>query len=526
MRSYRSPGWFGYDAATGREERMSNSRRVAIGMISHETNSFSPVPTDIDSFAGQRHGIVERRNIIDSFTDTKTGIGGFLEVGAEHGWEMIGTVAASATPSANVAASAHDALKGKLIDGLREAGALDGVLLHLHGAMLSENAPDAEGDICRAVREVIGDDVPLVVELDLHGNITAEFCDVVDGVIVYDTNPHIDAYERGLEAASLLAAILDSSVERPKVYISKPPMLPPTINMRTAEGPMVKLLERGREWESGPAILNVAVFPGFPYADFEDAGTSIVVTATDSGLGRQCADDMGRLAWEIRDEFLKPILPVREAVDRALDMIDDRSEGGGPVILADVADNPGGGGSGDTPDLIRELVGRGVQGAVACLWDPESVEQAHAAGVGAEVEFRLGGKASDLYGEPVVARGVVRCLSDGIFTGYGPVVRGLMVRCGRSALIDVNGLQIVTTTIRHAANDQGYFRLVGVQPEREPLLVIKSRGHFRADFEPISREIIEVDAPGAANPNLDRYEFQRLRRPIWPLDEGVDWTAG
>src|SRR5690606_27961330 len=159
-----------------------------------------------------------------------------------------------------------------------------------------------EGDICRAVREAIGPDVPLVVELDLHGNITPEFCAVVDGVIVYDTNPHIDAYERGVEAAELLAAILNGQIERPRVYISKPPMMPPTINMRTAEGPMVQLLERGREWESGPGIVNVAVFPGFPYADFDGAGTSIVVTATDPELGTRCAREMGALAWSLRDQ--------------------------------------------------------------------------------------------------------------------------------------------------------------------------------------------------------------------------------
>ena len=501
-----------------------SGKRIAVGMISHETNSFSPVPTDLASFAGQRHGIVEAEEIIRDFAGTKTGIGGFLEIGESEGWKMIGTVVASATPSANVAASAHEDLKGRLVEHLRSASKLDGVLLHLHGAMLSENAPDAEGDICRAVRDVIGPDVPLVVELDLHGNITEEFCDVVDGVIVYDTNPHVDAYERGVEAAELMARILRGDISRPTVHISKPPMLPPTINMRTAEGPMVRLLERGREWEAGPGILNVAVFPGFPYADFADAGTSIVVTATDSRSGERCAAEMGRLAWELREDFLKSIPPVDEAVERALSLASDESGSDeGPVVLADVADNPGGGGSGDTPELLRELVKRGARGALACLWDPETVEEAFTAGIGTEREFRLGGKTSDLYGEPVVARGIVRCLSDGLFTGYGPVVRRLAVRCGRTALIDVAGLKIVITSIRHAANDRGYFRVVGIQPEREPLLVIKSRGHFRADFEPIAREIVEVDAPGAANPNLSRYDFQHVRRPIWPLDEGVEW---
>ncbi|MFW6076065.1 MAG: M81 family metallopeptidase, partial [Chloroflexota bacterium] len=496
--------------------------RIAIGMISHETNTFSPVPTTLESFAEQRFGIVEGADIPERMNGTKTGIGGFLEIGEREGWEMIGTVVASATPSGNVAADAHQTLKQKLLDYLSAAGEVDGVLLHLHGAMLSEGAPDAEGDICRAVREMIGPDIPFIIELDLHGNITESHCAAVDGIIAYDTNPHVDAYERGVEAAELMAAVLKGEIERPKVYISKPPMMPPTINMRTAEGPMAKLQERAREWESGPGIQNVALFPGFPYADFPEVGTSIVVTSTDPDIGRKCADEIGKMAWDIRDEFLKDLPEVPEAVDQALKLIDEPGEG--PVIIADPADNPGGGGSGDTTELLHELIRRGATGAAACIWDPETVQDAIAAGIGAEAKFRIGGKASDAYGLPVEVTGVVRQLSDGVFTGYGPTVRGLTVRCGPSALIDVNGLKLVVTSIRHASNDQGYFRFLGVQPEKEPLLVIKSRGHFRADFEPIAKTIIEADAPGAANPNL-RYDYQNIRRPMWPLDRDFDWDG-
>jgi len=498
--------------------------RIAVGMISHETNSFSPIATTLSSFAEERFGVLEGEALLRDFAGSKTGIGGFLEVGAAQGWEMIGTVAASATPSANVAAAAHDALKGKLLDHLRAAGTLDGVLLHLHGAMLSENANDAEGDICRSVRDLIGPDIPLLVELDLHGNITADFCKAVNGVFVYITNPHIDPYERGLEAAECMARILKGEMPRPSVYISKPPMLPATINMRTAEGPMKALIERGDEWEAGPGIVNVSVFGGFPFADFDQAGTSIIVTATDPALGQRCADEMGRYAWSIRDDFLKPIPKVPEAVEQALQLV---AKGGDkPVVLADVADNPGGGGSGDTTELLRELIRRGASGAAACVWDPAAVQQAMKLGIGGEGTFQIGGHAAgDLYGAPIEVQGRVVTLSDGSFTGWGPVVRGRPVLCGPTARIDVGGMKLVVVSIRQAANDQGYFRVVGIQPEHEPLLVIKSRGHFRADFEPIAQTIIEVDAPGAANPNLERFEFQRVRRPIWPLDRDMEWDG-
>ncbi len=496
--------------------------RVALGRISHETNTFSPVPTDFASFTAGRSGVFEGEDVLDAFRGTKTGLGGFLEVGEAEHWEVIGTVAADATPSANVVAEAYDRLKSSLIEHLRSAGNVDGVLLHLHGAMLAENAPDAEGDLCAAIREVIGPDIPLVVELDLHGNITPQFCAVVDAVFAYNTNPHVDAYERGIEAAQCLSRILRGDMPRPSVSISKPPMLPPTINMRTAEGPMRDLLERGAEWEAGPGIVDVSVFGGFPYADFPQAGTSIVVTATDPATGQRCADEIGRYAWSIRDHFLKHILAVPDAVDRALELV--ATAPGKPVVLADVADNPGGGGSGDTTELLRELIRRQARGAAAAIWDPETVQQAIEIGVGNDGAFRIGGKAAGEYGDPVDVRGHVARLSDGNFTGWGPVVRGQQVRCGLTARIDVGELKLVVTSVRHAANDRGYFRVAGVFPEQEPLLVIKSRGHFRADFEPIAHEIIEVDAPGAANPNLHRFEFKNVRRPIWPLDTDVEWN--
>jgi microcystin degradation protein MlrC len=498
---------------------------VAIGRISHETNSFSPVPTTLDSFR-EGEGILESDALVRHYTGTKTGLGGFLDVAAEERWTAAGTLAAGATPSGNVAASAHAALRDGLIARLAAAGPVDGVLLHLHGAMCSNGAPDAEGDICRHVRAAVGPEVPIVVELDLHGNMTAEFCRYVDGVFVYRTNPHVDPYERGVDAARCLARMLRGGLPRPKVYIAKPPMLPPTINMRTAEGPMHDLREQAREWEARPHIVDVSIFGGFPYADFDQAGTAVLVTATDPAAGRAAAEAMGRRAWDLREAFLKPLPGIREAVDRALGLRSNDAGTRKPVVLADVADNPGGGGTGDTTELLRELVARRAQGAVACVWDPESARQAHAAGLGWTATFRIGGKvAPEAFGAPVEVAGRVAFLSDGQFTGTGPVVRGRTVRCGPTAQIDTGGLKIVVTSVRHAANDRGFFRVAGIEPEREPLLVIKSRGHFRADFEPIAQTIIEVDAPGAANPNLDRFRFAHVRRPIWPLDRDLAWSG-
>jgi microcystin degradation protein MlrC len=498
--------------------------KIAIGRISHETNTFSPVPTALASFEGGE-GVLEGDAILREHTGAKTGLGGFLAIAAAERWDVAPTLSAGATPSGTVAAAAHAALRDRLLARLRAAGPVDGVLLHLHGAMCSEGAPDAEGDICRHVRAAVGPEVPIFVELDLHGNMTAEFCESVDAVFVYRTNPHVDPYERGLDAARCLARLLRGELPRPTVYIAKPPMLPPTINMRTAEGPMRDLLEAGRAWEAKPRIVDVSVFGGFPYADFPQAGTAILVTATDPAAGRACAEAMGRRAWELREAFLKPLPAVPDAVEQALRLAAGRP--GRPVILADVADNPGGGGTGDTTELLRELVRRGARGAAACVWDPETARRAAQAGLGATAAFRIGGKvAPQAFGAPVEVTGRVAHLSDGEFVGTGPVVRGRKMRCGPTAQIDAGGLKFIVTSVRHAANDRGFFRVGGVEPEREPLLVIKSRGHFRADFQPIAHSIIEVDAPGAANPNLDRFRFAHVRRPIWPLDRDLAWNGG
>jgi microcystin degradation protein MlrC len=499
-------------------------KRVAIGLIAHETNSFSPIQTPLEAFSEEPPGIVTGEDVIAQSKGGLFSLGAFVEIGEREGWELVGTVMAGATPSADVEPEAHDELKRLLIEPIRASLPVDGVLLFLHGAMLSKNAPDAEGDFCQAVREVVGPDVPIIVAMDLHGNITAEFCTAVNGVIAYETNPHIDDYECGIDAAELMAAVLDGRTPMPSVFISKPPMLPATINMRTTEGPMRTLFEHARRWEEDPVILDVSIFGGFAFADFPDAGTAVVVTATDPTRGTACAREIGQLAWELRDQFLKEIPDVNMAVDQALRLV---AEGGeGPVILADVSDNPGGGGPGDTTEILHELVRRGAKGAVACVWDPETVRQALSVGVGNSGRFRIAGKAApDQYGPPVEVEGRVTMLSDGVFVGHGPVVREATVHCGPSAVIDVNGLKLVVVSIRHAANDRGYFTMAGIQPEHEPLLVIKSRGHFRADFEPIAQTIIEVDAPGPANPNLDRFTFQHVRRPIWPLDRHTTWDS-
>lgn len=493
-------------------------RRVAIGMISHETNVFSPVPTPLQAWRDR--GLYLGEEIIQHFRGTKSAIGAYLEVAEREGWEVIPTISAAAMPSAPTDAETYAWLKRHLLEPIA-AQQPDAVLLSVHGAMMAEGVDDPEGDLARGIKALIGER-PLLLAMDLHGNITPEMCQACDGVFAFDTNPHVDAYERALEAAGCLRQIFAGEV-RPVVGYAHPPMMPPTINMRTAEGPMVELFALAREWEAMPGIVNVSIFGGFPYCDFPHVGTSIVTTANgDPGLAQACSEAIAARAWAIREQFLKPIPTPAEAVAQAFALLNDGSGDRRPVILADVADNPGGGGSGDTTVLLGELFRQGVRGvAAAAIWDPETVAQAVAVGVGSTAEFAIGGKAEPAYGSPLVMQGTVRALTDGRFTARGPVGRGMQWNMGRTAVIESNGILMVINSIRIACNDADVFRSVGIDPADTPVLLIKSRGHFRASFEPLSRAVIEVDAPGAANPSIDRYTYWRTPRPIWPLDRGA-----
>jgi len=491
--------------------------RIAIAQISHETNAFSPLRTGMDDFAGR--GLHFGPDILPAYRGTKTGLGAFLEYLEKAQAEIVPTLSATAVPSGLVRRETYQAFKDRLLAELDKQQPVQGVLLALHGAMVVEGIPDAEGDLLQALRKGLGPGIPIVATLDLHANVTETMVNTATGLFGFDTNPHVDAYERGLEAAAFLFDVLQGKL-RPVMALVKPPLMPPTINMRTDEGPMVAIFQRARQWEAQPGVINVSVFGGFPFSDIAEAGFGVVaLTDNDRSLAEKAAGDVATLAWTLRRQFLKPLVPAEEAVTRAM------RAPAGPVILADVADNPGGGGSGDTTHLLATLLKLGAQDVgFALIWDPEAVAKACAAGVGGEVTLRLGGKVEPAHGGPVDLTGRVKAISDGVFVNRGPMATGVEVRAGRSVLFASQGLEIIITERRVAPNDPEIFRHLGVEPAAKKILVLKSRGHFRAAFGPLAKEIIEVDCPGFASPNLSWFNYRHVRRPLFPLDEIEDWT--
>ena len=356
--------------------------------------------------------------------------------------------------------------------------------------------------------------MPIGVTLDFHANVTAEMVRHATLLHGYKTYPHVDMAERGREAAVRVADVLARKI-RPAVAFRQPPLLPPIASQLTARGPMRRLYDLADAMERDPRVISVSVFAGFPLADIHDAGLSIyVATNDDAPLAAKLAEELETVAWDHRREFVHRATPVREAVAEAL-ALDVR-----PVVLADIADNTGGGAAGDGTEILRELLRvQAPSATVACLWDPEAAAACTRAGVGATLTLDVGGKVDDRHGVPVTMRARVAALSDGAFVHKGPMLRGLPGRLGPTAVLQTGGVKVILISHRWQTLDPEMIRLVGIDPRAERILVVKSSIHYRAAFEPLAARIIEVDAPGLSSSSLDRFSFTRVRRPIFPLDE-------
>ncbi len=487
--------------------------RLVIGMISHESNTFSVIPTDLEAFAERGHYLGE--DIIAAFENTNTPVGGFIHGARGAGVELVPTVAAGAVPAGPVTRCAFETLLGQLLEGIEAAGEFDGILLALHGAMVTDDHEDGEGVILQAVRDEVGPEIPIITTLDLHGNVTDMMIDCATAFFGYDTNPHVDGGERGVQALDAMRRVVEEGLS-PVMARTQPPLMPHPLRVRTDTGPLVRLFERAREWESRPGVVNVSVFGGWPHVDVRDAGISFVaVTAADPVLAREIVDDMHDAAMSRLGEFLpRDLVGVDEAVARAV------RAAAGPVILAEIGDSPAGGSSGDGTYTLRALLEAAVDSAVILIKDPEAVDRAAREGVRGRISMEVGGKTDEFHGSPVMIEGTVRALTDGIYANRGPMSTGVVVDVGRTAVVRVGpDFDVVLTERRVSPTDPEVFRQAGVEPSLKKIVVLKSGGHFRAAYTDMAAEIIDVNTPGVTAADLSSFEYQRVRRPVFPLDE-------
>jgi microcystin degradation protein MlrC len=489
--------------------------RFAVGGFAHETNTFSPRKTDFAEFEAE--GIRSGDEIL-RFAGTRTAPGGFVDaILADPDLELVPLTVSRAIPGGIVTKDAVDRLESMILDGLRRERP-DVVLLFLHGAMVTEESDDGEGTTLTRVREVVGPDVPILTVLDCHANITRTMVEMADVLLPFDTYPHVDGYERGVEAVSLAKAMLSGAIT-PTPALAKMKLISAPSREFTGTGLARDIMDRAYAFEAEPGVINVGVNWGFAYADTPVTGMSFVVT-TDNNPARaqQIADDMAAWAWERRDGFIPDVPSVEEAIKEAIASPEK------PVILADVGDNPGGGTTCDGTAILWGLLDLGAENAViGAMADPEVVDIAFRAGPGARISCELGGKVDDLHGYPIPIEAEVLRLSDGHFVYEGPMGGGNTGWLGRTAVLACTGrlgniVEVIVSERRVQALDTAIFRSQGVEPTEKQIVAVKSAVHFRGAFAPIAAKIIEVDTPGLLSIDLTRFDYQRIPRPMWPLD--------
>ncbi len=492
--------------------------RIAVGEISHETNTFCP-PTTLEMFKGRIWCSGEE--LLAKFGGTRASLGGMIETASRLGVTLIPTFAASTEPWGTITREAYDAMLGELADGIRAAMPVDAVCLALHGAGVAEPADDLEGAVLAAVRGVVGPDAPIAVTLDLHGNVTPEMASLATGLFTVHEYPHTDSYERGCEAMGFLVGVLDGRI-RPSMALEVLPLL--ITPAPSGLEPVRAINEICHRFEQEPGVLDCALMHGFPYSNIPEAASSvIVITDGDPTLARRVAREVAGEVWARREGFRRIYPMPAEAVAEALRAAGD----GGPIVINETSDNPGGGAPGDGTHLLRAMLEAGLtDSAFGTVYDPEIAEAAHRAGAGARISVALGGRHDRMHGDPLEIEVYVKSLADGQFRLSGPMGRGWPVDLGRSARLTAGGVEIVVVSRRSQVLDVEPFLLHGIDVHRCRIVGLKSSAHFRAAYEPLAARIVTTDPPGLCSSNLAHFTLGRVRRPIWPLDPETAYVPG
>lgn len=484
------------------------AKKVLVAGIKHETNTFASKYTDLEAYKA-RHWFMGEQ-LLKEFSGVKNEYGGMIDAAAEYGFELLPVIAADAQPGGLVRRSAFDMAKKGILMALTKQQ-YDGILLVLHGAMVVEDAHDGEGELLQSIRN-LERHLPIVVSLDMHCNFTKRMFDNATAFFAYDTYPHIDMYERGLEAGRLMGRILNGTC-RPIMAYKQLPII--SAGIPTAESPMRNLMELVHKLEAQDKVLGISYMQGFRMADTPDTGLSVLaITDDEPELAERITAQLATNTMEHKTEFKRTPVPLEQAVSRAI-------AAAGPVVLADISDNPGSGAPGDGTQLLAELIKQGAKNTVfANIYDPESLERAIQAGLGNIVELELGGKTESkaMHGVPLLVSGTVCAIKDGKFHNTGPMSCGLLVNAGQLAVVNIAGIEVLISSVRVQPYDAEIIRHVGIKPEERQIVVVKSLAHFRASYGAFAKEIIEVDLPGLAAINVATIPYKNVRRPIYPLD--------
>lgn len=487
--------------------------RIAVGGIEHETAGMLPGETPIEVFR-ERH--VTPAEMLERSGDANTVVDGYLQGVRQQGWEVVplGWVKGTSGPPASQ--QTFVTLLGELLVELREAGPVDGVLLSLHGSFAVEGVDDADGAVLAAVRDVVGPDCPLLAVHDMHCNLTEAMIEPADLLVVMRTYPHVDMHERALHAVDCLAQILDGELE-PTMAWRQLPLLWSAPCMISAELPMSRVVEQLAQLDEHDEIVSCSLGVGYQWIDSPAVGAStVVVTNGNSTTAQEQADELATWAWEHRDQWVCGSVDPEAGLDAGEEL------GKYPIILADQADNTGGGAPGDSTEVLRLFVERNLEdAAVLYVVDRVAAERAQQAGVGETVELEVGGHSDPRLGPPVSMQAEVVAVSDGRFVYDGPMWQGVQDDVGPTAWIRQAGVSVVLISGRQQPIDLALCRSLGLDCARMRYLSIKSTGHFRSGFAAIAGSIFNVDALGLLSQDFRRLPYTRLGRPVFPRDVDV-----
>ena len=499
------------------------SRRLFTACLGTETNSFSPVPTGMGLF--ERTMIARKGKHREPRSLFGLPLAVWRDRAAARGWSAIEGLAAFATPAGDTTRATYEALRDEILADLERALPVDAVLLNLHGAMIADGYPDAEGDLLTHIRARIGADIPILAELDLHGHLTRTKMEAADAVVFYKEYPHVDAVARAHEVFDICERMLEAGL-KPKMAMHDCRILG---IFPTTREPMQGFVARMKTLEMQPGIVSVSLAHGFPWGDTPEVGMRVlVVTDDDEALAAATARELGEWLWAQRREILAPFIPLDAAIDRVVQASTDPQHR--PFVLADMADNTGVGAGGDSTFVLARLIEREIGGfAISPLWDPVAVQLAFDAGIGACLSIRIGGKLGPASGDPVDAVVTVMGLAESATQAFGGSTarlgdmawlridaRGPAHEIDASPIDDKHAIDVLVNSVRVQAFDPSCYSAAGLDPARPRALFVKSTQHFHAGFAPIAREVVYVATPGTGSMDFAALAHRRVTAKLWP----------
>ncbi len=472
--------------------------------LATETNTFSPLPTGLKSFLVTRKGDY---STYPPFKDSVVAL--WHRLATERGITFVESLIAGAEPAGKTLRIVYENFRDEILADLREALPVDGVLLDLHGAMVADGYDDCEGDLIAHVREIVGAEVPIGVELDLHCHISPLMVSQATIIITYKEYPHTDIMARAVEVFNLVADTVNGKI--------KPTMAVFDCRMNSlyypTQEPTKSYVDRLTALEGKENVLSVSLGHGFPWGDVPDLGAkTLVITHDNPAQAQALATRLGEEFFAIREQVVPRYLTIDDAIDQAIVTT------GNPVVLADVSDNPGGGAPGDSTFILKRLIERGITNvAIGCIWDPIAARVAIEAGTGAQLDLRVGGKMGRMSGDPIDLHVTVGEIALDARQYFGHEAEQMEIPIGDTVAVSANGIRLVLISTRTQTFSPHVFTHVGINPADQKILVVKSTQHFYARFAPIAARVIYVAAPGAVAPDFKNIPYQVAPHNLYPM---------